>query len=264
MNFLIKLLRDPSLENVDIDGQERFTAHSWTFSHKAMLRDVFSEFHDLFHKLENQFITAKGIKVEIGAGVAPMRDSYSDVLATDVVSAAHLDHVLNAEDMALENESVRGLFGQNCFHHFLHPDHFFNEVERVLAPGGGVILLDPYYGPFASFLYKRLFKNEGFDKDFPSWETPTSGPMYGANQALSYIVFVRDRTEFEKKHPTLKIVYQKPVGNYLKYLFSGGLNFRQLLPDSMSPLINFAQWCLTPFNHWFSLHHTIVIRKDST
>ena len=262
MNFLIKLLRDPSLENVDIDGQERLTVHGRVFSRKRMLREVFSDFHDLFHKLENQFITAKGIKVEIGAGVAPMRDSYSDVLATDVVSAPHLDLVLNAEDMALENESVRVLFGQNCFHHFPHPAQFFNEVERVLAPGGGVILLDPYYGPFASFLFKRLSPTEGFDKNCPSWETPVIGPMNGANQALSYIVFVRDRNKFEKKYPRLKIVYQKPLGNYLKYIISGGLNFRQLLPDRMSPLVDLIQWCLSPFNRWFDLHHAIVIRKE--
>ena len=263
MKSLFDLLRDPSLENVDVDGQDRLAVHSRMLARKSMLREVFSEFHHLFHKLENQFFTAKGIKAELGAGIAPMRDSYPDVLATDVVYGPHLDLILNAEDMDLASESVRVFFGQNCFHHFPHPDRFFKELERVLEPGGGVILLDPYYGPFAAFLYKRLFRTEGFDKDYPSWETPLIGPMNGANQALSYIVFVRDRAEFERKHPTLKIVYQKPMGNYLKYLLSGGLNFRQLFPDVMSPLVDLVQWCLSPLNRWFSLHHTIVIRKES-
>ena len=152
---------------------------------------------------------------------------------------------------------------KNCFHHFPNPERFFSEIDRVLAVGGGVILLEPYYGPFATFLYKRLFKTEGFDKEFQSWETPVSGPMNGANQALSYIIFDRDRAVFESKYQNLNIVHQECVDNYLKYLLSGGLNFKQLIPYVLSPLIDFVQWCLSPLNRHLSLHHIIVIRKES-
>ena len=262
MKFLIDLLRDPSLNNVNVDDHERLVLHSKMLVRKRMLREVFIEFHHLFKKIDKQFMTAKGIEVELGSGIAPIRDSYPEVLATDVVASPHLDRVLNAEAMQLNDESVRAFFGQNCFHHFPHPDEFFNELERVLPNGGGAILLEPYYGPFATFLFRRLFRTEGFDKSYPSWDTPTTGPMNGANQALSYIVFVRDRIEFEQKHPTLKIVHQAQVGNYLKYLLSGGLNFRQLCPDAMSPIIGFIQRCLSPLNRWLSLHHIIVIRKE--
>ncbi len=264
MSFLFDLLRDPSLDNIDVDGHDRLTLHSKMLQRKRMLREVFTEFHHLFRKLDRQFLTAEGLEVELGAGISPMRDSYPEVLATDIVFGAHLDRDLNAEAMELDDGAVRVFFGQNCFHHFPHPDRFFDELDRVLASGGGAILLEPYYGPFATFLYKRLFRTEGFDKAAPFWETPVAGPMNGANQALSYIVFVRDRAEFERKHPTLKIAHQIRVGNYLKYLLSGGLNFRQLCPDAMSPLVNFVQWCLSPFNRWLSLHHIIIIRKELT
>jgi SAM-dependent methyltransferase len=201
--------------------------------------------------------------MEIGAGVAPIRNSYSDVLATDIVPSPGLDRVINAEDMDLEYESVRVLFGQNCFHHFPRPDHFFQELERVLSPGGGVILLEPYYGSFASYIFKRLFKSEGYDKNYPSWETPVIGPMNGANQALSYIVFVRDKSEFQQKYPTLKIVHTELCTNYLKYLVSGGLNFKQLCPDWAIPIISFMQRILSPFNRWLALHHIVMIRKEN-
>jgi SAM-dependent methyltransferase len=226
-----------------------------------MLREVFTEFHHTLHKLDQKFLKADGLKIELGAGVKPIRDSYPEVLATDVIDSPQLDQVLNAEDMNLKNGSVSVLFGQNCFHHFPHPDSFFKEANRVLSVGGGVILLEPYYGPFASFLFKRLFRTEGFDKDFSSWETPVRGPMNGANQALSYIVFIRDKLEFEKRYPTLKIVHLELCGNYLKYLVSGGLNFRQLLPDWITPVINLFQLVLFPLNRWLSLHHIIIIKK---
>lgn len=263
MKGLFDLLRDPAIENIDVDGEDRLAVHGRMLQRKRMLREVFTEFHYLFHRLDEKFLSATGLRVEIGAGVAPIRNSYPDVLATDIVFGPGLDRVLNAEDMDLESGSVRVVFGQNCFHHFPHPDRFFLELERVLPPGGGAILLEPYYGPFASFLFKRLFRTEGYDKEFPSWKTPVSGPMNGANQALSYIVFVRDRQEFERKFPSLKIVHQEPCANYLEYLVSGGLNFRQLCPDWARPLISFLQWTLSPFNRWLALHHVVVLRKES-
>lgn len=261
MKSIFDWLRDPAVKDIDVDGDDRFTIHSRMLERKPMLREVFMEFHDIFHSLDERFFSAKGARIEIGAGIAPIRNSYPDVMATDIVFGPGLDRALNAENMDLETDSVRVVFGQNCFHHFPHPHKFFLELERVLQPGGGVILLEPYYGPFASFLFKRLFKTEGYDKEFPSWETPVLGPMNGANQALSYIVFVRDRQEFERKFPSLQIVHQQPCANYLKYLASGGLNFRQLCPYWASPIISFFQLLLSPLNSWLALHHVVVLRK---
>lgn len=262
MKFLFNLLRDPNLDKIDVNGQDRLTVHSVMLARKRMLREVFSEFHKLFRKLDQQYFNAEGPEIELGAGIAPIRDSYPQVLATDIVYGTHLDRVLDAEKMELPDHSVRVFYGQNCFHHFPHPDRFFEELERVLVPGGGVILLEPYYGVFASILYKNLFRTEGFDKGYQLWEAPMEGPMNGANQALSYIIFERDRAEFELRYPTLRIVHQERLGNYLKYLLSGGLNFYQLCPDFLSPLIDFIQRCLLPLNRWMSLHHVVVIRKE--
>jgi SAM-dependent methyltransferase len=261
MRLLFDWLRDPLLGDMDVDAENRLELHRKMLEKKRMLREVFTEFHHIFRKLEEKFLLGEGVKVELGAGVSPMRDSYPEVLATDIVSAPHLDRVLNAEAMDFADHSVKVVYGQNCFHHFSHPDRFFTELDRVLVPGGGAILLEPYYGPLSTFLYKRLFRTEGFDKTYPSWETPVAGPMNGANQALSYIVFVRDRKLYERKYPSLKIVHQGTVGNYLRYLLSGGLNFRQILPDSSAGLVGLLERTLSPLNGWFALHHVVVIRK---
>ncbi len=261
MKKFLGFMRDPLIEDINIDGEDRLTAHRRMLSHKQVLRDVFLDFHLLFRKLDEKYFLAEGKRIEIGAGIAPIRDTFPDVLATDIVRGDHLDRVLDAENMDLPDNSVRVIYGQNCFHHFPHPDQFFSELDRVLAPGGGAILLEPYYGPFASFLYKRLFKTEGFDKEFPSWETPVTGPMNGANQALSYIIFQRDRAIFERKHPALKIVHQQVCHNHLKYLVSGGLNFRQLLPNWVVPAVGILQFILRPLDRWLALHHVVVIRK---
>lgn len=261
MKFLIERLREPDVAALDVDGQERLSGHARMLARKPMLQAVFREFHRLFDRMDREHLSGDGIRVELGAGVAPMRDSYPDVLATDVVPSANLDRALDAQHMNLPAESVRAFFLQNCFHHFPDPDQFFRELERVLQPGGGAVMIEPYHGPFASFLYKRLFKTEGFDKHAPAWTVEAHGPMNGANQALSYVVFVRDLRQFEQKHPGLEVVRRQPLGNYVKYLLSGGLNFRQLVPDGATPAVNGLEWLLLPLRRLFALHHLVVIRK---
>lgn len=262
MKMLLDRLRDPLLNGMNVDGEGRLALHRKMLEKKRMLRVAFADFHHIFRNLEQKFLSGEGTKVELGAGISPMRDSYPEVLATDIVAANHLDKVINAEAMEFPDKSIKVIYGQNCFHHFPHPTLFFDELNRVLVPGGGAILLEPYYGPFASFLYKRLFRTEGFDKTYPSWDTPVVGPMNGANQALSYIVFVRDKELYETRYPDLKIVHQEIVGNYLKYLISGGLNFRQLLPDSCTEFVGLLEDFFSPLNKWVALHHVVVIRKS--
>lgn len=261
MKGLLDLLRDPAVEAIDVDADDRLTAHKLVLARKPMLRAVFAEFHQLFHRLDRRFLTTDGLRVELGAGVAPMRDSYPDVLATDIIPSPGLDRVLDAEKLDLDTGSVRVIFGQNCFHHFPHPTRFFDELGRVLPVGGGAILLEPYYGPVAEYMFRGLFTTEGFDKEFPSWETPASGPMNGANQALSYIVFKRDRVEFERRYPNLGIVHQETCGNYLRYLFSGGLNFRQIMPDCLMLLPQAVELLLCPINKYLALHHIVILKK---
>jgi SAM-dependent methyltransferase len=258
---LLNRLREPGTDALDVDSGARLACHKAILERKRMIREVFDEFHALFRRLENRYLDGKGIAIELGAGVAPMRDTFSDVLSTDIVHAPYLDFVMDAQRMALATDSVRVVYAQNSFHHFPDPERFLAELERVLAPGGGAIILEPYYGPVATFVYRRLFRTEGFEKGFPTWETPSSGPMNGANQALSYIVFVRDRARLEARFPSLELVHREPVGNYLRYLTSGGLNFRQLVPDFASRLLRAIEWAVSPCNRWLALHHVLVLKK---
>jgi len=169
--------------------------------------------------------------------------------------------VVDAQNMPFENNSVRAIYGINCFHHFPNPNLFFKELERVLDRGCGCVLIDPYYGTVAKRFYKKIFDTETFDMNQKEWVNESLGFMNGANQALSYIVFKRDKAKFEAMYPRLEIVIQKPLNNYMRYVLSGGLNFRQILPSFFSPVIKLFEFMFIPFNSIFALHHIIVIRK---
>lgn len=260
--MLKRFLALPEIGEVDVDGVNRLEVHAAVLERKPLLAAVFRDCHELMLSVDRRtFGDTPGLRVELGAGVAPIAMTFPEVLATDVVAGPGLDAVLDAQDLDLADGSVRALYGQNCFHHFPDPLKFLAEAERVVAPGGGVVLIEPYYGPVASWLYKRLFASEDFDKSMPGWKSQATGPMHGANQALSYVVFERDRALFERELPKLELVETFPLGNYLRYLLSGGLNFRQLVPSFTEPALRALESALSPARRVLALHHVIVLRR---
>lgn len=261
INFFRALLSYPTLDSIDIDGEDRLAVHRKVLENKKMLKDVFIEFHHCFFRLFQKHTGADGVKLEIGAGISPMRNSYPDYLATDIIYDKNLDMVVDAQEMKFKSQELCVIVGQNCFHHIPEPFKFFSEAERVLKVGGLIILLEPYYGPTASFLFPRMFKTEGFDKSAKNWDSLDIGAMNGANQALSYMVFFRDRKKFDQLFPKLKIVDHMICDNYFEYLLSGGLNFKQLIPNFLIPWLKALQKLLRPVNKVFALHHIVVIKK---
>ena len=150
--------------------------------------------------------------------------------------------------------------GINCFHHFHTPDLFFKELQRVLTKGGGCILIEPHYGILANYFYKNLHESEHFNKKQNGWNE-SDAELSGANQALSYIIFQRDKALFLNRYNNLQIVHHKPLSNYIQYFMSGGLNFRQLSPSYSLSLLKLFETVLLPFIYIFALHHVYVIRK---
>lgn len=257
-------LQEPRLIGVDPDSEEMLSIHSKVLYEKPMMREVFSEFYDVCIGLDKKYFSdSKAKRVEIGAGVSFFKKKYPEIISTDIKKAENLDMVVDAQNMPFENNSIRAIYGINCFHHFPNPDLFFNELDRVLEKGCGCILIDPYYGTIAKRFYKKIFDTETFDMTQKEWVNESLGFMNGANQALSYIVFKRDKEKFEKRYPDLEIVIQKPLNNYMRYILSGGLNFRQILPSFFSPVIKFFEFLFIPFNSIVALHHIIVIRKKN-
>lgn len=264
MSLFIKLrnfLYDPRLKGVDVNSDELLLVHKRILQEKKMMKKVFSDFYSSCIQRNKKWFSGEGTEIEIGAGVSFFKTMYPHIIATDIKKSEGLDRVLDALNMDIESNTVRAIYGINCFHHFPNPSKFFNELERVLIHGGGCILIEPHHGWLASKFYKKLFDTECFDTAQESWENNENTIMTGANQALSYIVFVRDKALFSKKFPNLEIVEISPLTNYLHYLLSGGLNFRSLVPFSLRFLIVAKEFILWPFRNSLALHKIIVIRK---
>lgn len=259
-NFLL----DPRVRTVDVDSPHLISVHRTILTEKRCMREVFSEFYALCRSLDQKYFSAPGLMVELGAGSSFFKKQFPEIVSTDIKPSENLDMVVDALQMPFKSGEVRALYGLNCFHHFPDPRRFFVEATRVLSPGGGIVFIEPYFGFLAKWFYARVFESEHFNMDQSDWKTDSaSGPMNGANQALSYIVFRRDLAKFTQEFPDLELVCAKPLTNYPRYFLSGGLNFRQLVPDWMVPLIRAAEWVASPLSRWLALHHVVVLRKRS-
>lgn len=260
--WLRNLLIEPSVRDLDPDAPDCTTAQREILRGKPLLRRLFEGFYRECRAADASFFgDTPGQRLEIGSGSSFFKEVFPDVVTSDIKPLPFVDIVARAEALPFERESLRAIYAINVFHHLPQPRLFFAELLRVLHPGGGVVMIEPFFGPFARFLFKRLHASEGFEMNVPAWEAEKNmGAMSNANQALSYVVFTRDRAMFEREFPELEIVLDRPH-THLLYLLSGGVNFRQLMPDWMGGALAAAERCLAPLNPLIAIQHTVVLRR---
>lgn len=259
--LLRRWLSEPSLRGLNPGSVEFTVAHRKILTKKQAVRTIFESYYRRCHSLDlYHFGDVQGLRVELGTGAGFIKELYPDVLTSDVKGLPFIDLVARAECLPFPPGSVRTIYAINVFHHLSHPRAYFREMLRVLVPGGGVVMIEPYHGAVAKIIYKRLFTMESYEPDAPTWEAPVIGPAVGANQALSYIVFTRDKKILDEEFPDLQVVADEPH-SHLAYLASGGINFRQLLPDRFVSSLLRLEEALPSLRPHLSLLHTLVLRR---
>jgi hypothetical protein len=146
----------------------------------------------------------------------------------------------------------------DVLHHIADSRAFFTEALRCLKVGGKVIMIEPANTLWSRFIYKN-FHHELFDPQ-GRWGLEEAGPLSQGNGAIPWIIFCRDRVIFESEFPSLRIMSMR---NHtpLRYLLSGGLTLRQLVPSFTYPLVKAVECLLSPLNNWLGMFQTIELKK---
>jgi len=260
---LRRLLSEPALNNVDPDSPEFTLAHRRILETKPLTRAVFTDFYRRCCSADERYFGASRshARVELGSGAGFMKEVAPDVYTSDVKFLPFVDLVARGEELPFADSSLRAVYAINVLHHVSDPRSLFRELTRVLAPGGGVVMIEPYYGPVARFLFQRLFTSEAYEPHAREWsEHGRDQPASGANQALSYVILRRDRARWEREFPQLELVLDQPH-THLSYVASGGVNFRQLVPNGMVNAVSRLERLLAPIDRWLALQHTLVVRR---
>lgn len=223
---------------------------------KKFLKYVYEDFYRIFEASSKNL--PEGKRVELGSGGGFLKEIIPKVITSDVIKLPNCDLQFEAEKMPFRNNSVSIFYLLNVFHHLKDLQRALQEMERCLKKRGEIVMVEPYNSLWSRFIY-RNFHHENFDSS-AGWKIEEKGPLSGANSALPWIVFHRDRALFEKNFPALKIIKFEPHTPF-RYLISGGCSFRQILPGFMYKYIRSAENLVKRLNKYLGMFVTIEIRK---
>ncbi len=214
----------------DLDTPERTLEHKKIIGTKHFLRELYLEWYGVF--LQEMKKNPQGKFLELGSGGGFFKEIEPMVISSDILPLRDNDMTFSALEMPFDDDSLDGIFMIDTFHHIPDSEQFLREALRTLKDKGTMIMIEPANSLWGRLIYKNLH-HEPFDPG-GDWSFPQEGPLSGANGALPWIVFERDRTKLETLFPEfniLEIKYHTP----LRYLVSGGLSFRQPVPDFTYP-----------------------------
>ena len=203
---------------------------------KPALRRLYAEVYEKYAECLAR-CPSDGIAVELGAGPSFVKDTLPEVVTSDTIPYDGVDTVVDAMDMPYEDGELRALFLMNVFHHIPDVGKFLSEAQRCLRPGGRVYMFDEYPGWISTPILKHGHY-EPFEPDAEEWSFASTGPLSGANGALAWIVFKRDRAIFDERYPQLRLDRFDPCVP-LRYWTSGGLKKWTLVPG---PTFGAATW----------------------
>jgi len=256
---LIEWLKLPETRCIkDLDDPATTLLHANIIQKKPFLRRLYTDFYrELGKAISND--TENKVYIELGSGGGFIKEVIDNVITSDILELQTVDKVFSVLDMPFKEASVDAFFMIDVLHHITEPRTFFNEAIRCLKVFGRIVMIEPANTLWSRFIYKN-FHHEPFDPQ-AQWALEDVGPVSHANGAMPWIIFSRDREIFEKEFPQLQIVR---MYNHtpLRYLLSGGLTLRQLVPSFTYILVKAIEYILSPMNNVLGMFQTIELEKS--
>lgn len=258
---MLDWLRLPETAHVeDLDDPATTALHRRIIRTKTFLTKTYRSFYHVFRQAVGPDPADKTL-VELGSGGGFIKEVIDNAVTSDVMDLPDVDRVFSALDMPFPDAGVDAFFMIDVLHHIPDVRAFLHQAQRCLKVGGKIVMIEPANTIWARFIYTH-FHHEAFDTTAP-WQLEGTGPLSSANGALPWIVFCRDRRLFQNEFPQLKIRRLRPH-TPLRYLISGGLTLRQLLPGFTYPLIRALEILLWPLNPFLGMFLTIELEKTDS
>lgn len=259
-NPVLEWVRLPELRGIkDLDDPAVTQLHAQIIWKKTFLREIYLDFYREYERIAGG--KSSGVCVELGSGGGFVKKIFTKILASDIAFSKGLDLCFSAEQLPFKNNSIDALCMINVFHHVKNPVSALNEFSRCLKPGGIILMIEPANTIWGRFVY-RHFHHERFDPA-AAWSVEGQRRLSDANGALPWIVFCRDRGRLEAQYPLLK-VSRVEFHTPLRYLLSGGLSLKQLLPSCVYGAVKGTEALLSPLNEWIGMFCAIEVRKQGT
>ena len=227
---------------------------------KPVLRTIYGDFYD---RLAAE--CRPGVTIEIGGGIGNLKQRLTDAIATDIQLAPWLDCVADAQRLPFAAASATNIVMVDVLHHLQFPVVFFREAERVLRPGGRVLMVEPAI-TWGSTLFYRALHHEpvrtSADVLLDGEPDPGRDP-YDSNQAIPTLLATRDRDRFHGLFPGLRIVRVDWFA-LAAYPLSGGFKPWSLVGEGVARHILRLERAIEPALGRFAAFRMLLIVEKSS
>ncbi|MDD5309030.1 MAG: class I SAM-dependent methyltransferase [Deltaproteobacteria bacterium] len=250
-------LTHPLARGLDLNAPEATAVHARLIKEKGFLRLLYkSHYRDFVAAHES---APQGLRLEIGSGGGFLGELIPSLATMDLRPGADVNLKASALALPLADGKAGCLFLMNVLHHLPAPEAFFSEAERVLAPGGRLVMIEPFVSPVSRILYRGLH-HEPLNPEREGWTLDGHGPMSSSDMAIPWVIFVRDRGRFESLFPGLEILRVTPH-TILLYALSGGVSMRSFLPAAAFEPLRRAEELLGGLSRHLASMMTVEIAR---
>lgn len=253
-------LMEPAFEGVSIGSPAWFELQQRVIQSRPLLKAAYDEWYGRLLG-DAASVRAPGVVVELGSGGGYVKQLDPSVITSDVVPGV-ADRVIDGRELPFADGSVKAIFLTHAFHHIPDVTRFLAEAQRVLVPGGVISMVEVAHTPFAKFFFSR-FHPEPYRDDVREWDFAQNHAMGDANQALSWVVFFRDRARLERDFPALQLERAELLP-FLSYLLSGGVTRRNLIPSFALGGVRLLDRLSRATLPATALHWHLTVRKKAT
>jgi len=252
--LLRRWLAEPLAGDADIDSPEATAQRRRVLREKPLLRCAYETW---LRRIAASLPAGRGRIVEVGSGSGFLREHIPDAVLTDILALPYLSCVADAQLLPFRRDSLRAIVMTNAFHHLPDPARFLDGAARCVRPGGAIVMIEPWMTPWSRLVYQRAH-HERCDPHARHWWFRSEGPLSGANSAMPWILFERDRPAFARAFPAWRIAVIDPMMPLL-YLVSGGFSFRALAPAWCWNGLRAVEAILSPWMRHLAMFARIVL-----
>lgn len=251
-----KKLAHPLTQGLAIDDSRTTQLRRRIIREKSFLRRIYEEW---YIAIDSALPLGKGSVLEIGSGAGFLKDIFPEVITSEVFFCPDVDMVMDGSRIPFADRMLHGIVMTDVFHHLPQPRDFLKEATRCVRQGGVLVMIEPWVTPWSRFVYSKLH-HEAFLPNVKEWEFSSDGPVSGANSALPWIVFERDRKQFEAEFPQWSIRTIKLIMPF-RYIASGGVSLRNFQPEWSYGVWRTLEYVLRPLMSWLAMFALIVVDK---
>ncbi len=249
-------LSHPLTRGLSIDDPRTTALRRQIVKEKPFLKKIYCEW---YRSIAAALPAGPGRVLELGSGPGFLDQFIDGLITSEIFPCPGINVVLDGHCLPFADASLRAIAMVDVLHHLPRPRDFLCEAARCVRQDGAIVMIEPWASRWSEWVYRR-FHNEPFEPRSAQWEFPASGPLSGANMAMPWMIFQRDRDLFEKEFPQWRVADIRPMMPF-RYVLSGGVTRRSLMPGFMFGFWKGIETLLHPWRNSLAMFAQIRLTR---